>query len=578
MTEIGKAILLYLCLVCGISGKAEIVDTLTFDKTGAPEGAYTAWEGVRLTSTAVYAGESAGDNGYIQLRATQPSGIVTTGSGGKLRKISVKWQKYTADGRKLDCYGKNEAYEGSEELYVKAESVVGTKLGTIEKGRSTEIIVEGDYEYLGLRASSNSVYIDTIFVSWEQEDAPLTSLCAPLIGPASGSFTDAVVVTISAEDGADIFYTTDGTVPDGQSCAYTAPFTLTETTTVRAIAVRGEQRSEVAEATFRKIGGGAIDVLTREVTGVTGEAYAEWHGRTAGSAAVYAGNSAGNYGAIQLRSTANSGIVTTASGGRVKRIIVEWNEHTKEGRTLNVCVKNSAYASPADLYTNKTNDRKIGTIVKGTSTELEIVGNYTHFGLRSDDGAMYINAITIEWEAEETDGEAWGTHYLPYPVEIPHDVSAYIVVGARGNYVELERITGVVPAETGVIYNGKWEKPQQAELTSTTALKANLLTGTLTDSIVEEEAYVLSALPENVTLHKAQNFLNKACKAYLPKNVLPEASQEAEVLHLQLNETHITPPSATHSTTVIYDLAGRHVRSFTQPGLYIVNGKKVRVK
>ena len=63
MTEIGKAILLYLCLVCGISGKAEIVDTLTFDKTGAPEGAYTAWEGVRLTSTAVYAGESAGDNG-----------------------------------------------------------------------------------------------------------------------------------------------------------------------------------------------------------------------------------------------------------------------------------------------------------------------------------------------------------------------------------------------------------------------------------------------------------------------------------------------------------------------------------
>ena len=60
--------------------------------------------------------------------------------------------------------------------------------------------------------------------------------------------------------------------------------------------------------------------------------------------------------------------------------------------------KNSAYTQATDLYNSSKQGTKIGSIVKGTSTELEITGNYAYIGLRSKSSAMYITSITIEWK------------------------------------------------------------------------------------------------------------------------------------------------------------------------------------
>ena len=94
-----------------------------------------------------------------------------------------------------------------------------------------------------------------------------------------------------------------------------------------------------------------IDHLDRELTGVTGSTYTSWEGKTSNSDAVYAGQSAGSYESIQLRSNnSNSGIITTASGGTVTNITVTWNSNTADGRTLNVYGSHSAYTSPTELY------------------------------------------------------------------------------------------------------------------------------------------------------------------------------------------------------------------------------------
>ena len=73
---------------------------------------------------------------------------------------------------------------------------------------------------------------------------------APAITPAAGEYTDRVEVTISAVEGAEIHYTTDGTEPTAQSAQYTGPIVLTEDATVKAVAVKDGKTSAVAQAAY----------------------------------------------------------------------------------------------------------------------------------------------------------------------------------------------------------------------------------------------------------------------------------------------------------------------------------------
>ena len=121
------------------------------------------------------------------------------------------------------------------------------------------------------------------------------------------------------------------------------------------------------------------------------------------SGALYAGNTATSYSAIQLRSKSNSGIVvTTSTGKRVKGISVGWNSNTSSKRQLDIYGKTSAYSSAADLYKSDvaTKGELIGEIPNGT-TSLEITGDYTYIGIRSNDGALYLDKLVITWEGGE---------------------------------------------------------------------------------------------------------------------------------------------------------------------------------
>ena len=77
------------------------------------------------------------------------------------------------------------------------------------------------------------------------------TLASPTIS-GNTSFTESTQVTISGPDGAEIHYTTDGTVPTAESTLYSEAFTLSATTTVKAIAIKDGQSSEVASRVFTK--------------------------------------------------------------------------------------------------------------------------------------------------------------------------------------------------------------------------------------------------------------------------------------------------------------------------------------
>lgn len=74
----------------------------------------------------------------------------------------------------------------------------------------------------------------------------------PTISGAN-KFSDRTEVTITATTGASIYYTTDGTVPTNGSQKYNTPITLTETTTIRAIAIEdGHIMSDMVGMAFTK--------------------------------------------------------------------------------------------------------------------------------------------------------------------------------------------------------------------------------------------------------------------------------------------------------------------------------------
>lgn len=76
---------------------------------------------------------------------------------------------------------------------------------------------------------------------------------APIITPDGGSFTGSQTVTIiCATDGAAIHYTTDGTEPTASSTKYSGGFTITATTTIKAVAFVGEAKSSVTSAAFTR--------------------------------------------------------------------------------------------------------------------------------------------------------------------------------------------------------------------------------------------------------------------------------------------------------------------------------------
>ncbi len=148
-------------------------ETLTASDFKATSTTYTS--GTSTKNEFSYAFETAkNSNGAIQLRATNPGGIILTANdkGYVLRKVTVEWNSATANGRTLDVYGKNTAYTGNDAGNLYNNSTKGTKLGSIVYGTSTELVIEGDYQFIGLRSNSNALMLTSITLIWEAPAVP----------------------------------------------------------------------------------------------------------------------------------------------------------------------------------------------------------------------------------------------------------------------------------------------------------------------------------------------------------------------------------------------------------------------
>lgn len=91
----------------------------------------------------------------------------------------------------------------------------------------------------------------SIVVTYSQGGSSTQTCATPTFSVKSGVYTSARSVSIESTSGATIYYTTDGNNPTTSSSEYKSAITVSETTTIKAFAVKeGYNNSQVASATY----------------------------------------------------------------------------------------------------------------------------------------------------------------------------------------------------------------------------------------------------------------------------------------------------------------------------------------
>ena len=178
------------------------------------------------------------------------------------------------------------------------------------------------------------------------------------------------------------------------------------------------------------------------------------------------------------------------------------------------------------------------------------------------------------------------TYSSPFPVKLPEGVDAYIAK-QEGENIVLQKITGALPANTGVILSSEnadkyIPTARTTELLATVNAADNKLVATTGNAVdANVNAYILSQDNGTAVFKKlssnTSNRTIKQYKAYLELN----GANSAQLMNFAFAGSNITgiqnvTETSTKSNTA-YDLTGRKVGKL-QKGIYIVNGKKVIVK
>ena len=140
----------------------------------------------------------------------------------------------------ITCYDR----DGKE-----VKRVTSTDDGTVEDNENN-----GSTENTGSESGSGSEQGGNSGSGNEQggsEQEQQNTLAKPTISGVT-PFTESTEVTMSGPEDAEIRYTTDGSTPTSESTLYEGGFTLSDTTTVKAIAIKNGESSEVSTKLFSK--------------------------------------------------------------------------------------------------------------------------------------------------------------------------------------------------------------------------------------------------------------------------------------------------------------------------------------
>ena len=120
-------------------------------------------------------------------------------------------------------------------------------------GSAKEVIFTvGDKADYGTDGNSKAGQLDFTEIEVTLEEGAAPAVSTPVITGAASFYETAEISIACSTEGANVYYTLDGAEPTAESALYADPFEINATTTVKAIAIKGEDKSAVAEKTFTK--------------------------------------------------------------------------------------------------------------------------------------------------------------------------------------------------------------------------------------------------------------------------------------------------------------------------------------
>lgn len=251
-------VVILMTVIYGVSNTAaqtatDLLKTDMVDFNGT--NSYKDADGIMLTSNAVYSVSIAKSaTKAIMIRKDENSGIVTTETGGRVKRIIIYWnpQDITSTEKALKIYGKDSPYTSTADLSNAPDKEI---IHTIERGTPNVYTIgfDDEYKYIGIKAVGGTANLDSIAIVWASE--AYTNIKTPMFTPAAGTYNTTQNVTITAESGNTIYYTTDGSEPTGGTgLIYNdgTPIIVDRDMTVKAMAVdeQSDEQSDVAIAKY----------------------------------------------------------------------------------------------------------------------------------------------------------------------------------------------------------------------------------------------------------------------------------------------------------------------------------------
>lgn len=170
---------------------------------------------------------------------------VSTSTASTANRIWSSSPRLRMYGGTLTIAAENATITGIELVYGKWNTGNTADTGTLTGATGTATWV-GSADNVVLTIAGNTQF-KSITVTAVPKGG--TFVAAPTI-TGDSPFLGTTTVTLSGAEGTSLFYTTDGSQPTNASTPYSAPFDLTASTTVKAVAYDGTTASSVATKTF----------------------------------------------------------------------------------------------------------------------------------------------------------------------------------------------------------------------------------------------------------------------------------------------------------------------------------------